>query len=144
VILVDANLLLYAYNASAPEHERAKTWLAARLSDPAPLAMSWWTLSAFLRLSTHRRIYPAPLSIEEANSAVAAWLERPMVVLLEPGPRFWSIARQLLEESNARGPLVADALIAALCLEHGATLATHDTDFRRFPDLSTVDPIVAA
>lgn len=67
-----------------------------------------------------------------------------MVVQLEPGARFWSITRELLEESNARGPLVGDALIAALCLEHGATLATHDTDFRRFPALATIDPIDAA
>jgi toxin-antitoxin system PIN domain toxin len=143
MILADANLLLYAYNASAPEHARAKAWLESSLSNAAPFALCWWTIGAFLRLSTHRRIYPAPLAIDEASNAVTAWLERPMVVLVEPGPRYWPIARQLLEESNARGPLVADALIAALCIEHGATLATHDTDFRRFPALATTDPIAS-
>jgi hypothetical protein len=66
-----------------------------------------------------------------------------MVVVIEPGPRYWAIARPLLEESNARGPLVADALLAALALEHGATLATHDLDFRRFEGLSLLDPVAA-
>ncbi len=141
MILVDANLLLYAYNTSAPEHPRARGWLETSLSRPEPIALSWATLSAFLRLATHRAVFPAPFSIAEAAAFVDSWLTRPMVVVLEPGGRFWAIARPLLAEANARGPLVADALLAALALEHGATLATHDLDFRRFPGLATIDPI---
>jgi toxin-antitoxin system PIN domain toxin len=141
MILADANLLLYAYNASAPEHPRARVWLESSLSEAMPFALCWWTIGAFLRLSTNRAIYPAPLAIDEASRVVGAWLDRPMVVILEPGLRYWPIARRLLEESNARGPLVADALLAALALEHGATLATHDADFRRFPRLATIDPL---
>jgi toxin-antitoxin system PIN domain toxin len=141
MILCDANLLLYAYNASAPEHESARGWLERSLSSPAPFALSWPTIGAFLRLTTNRAVFLAPLSIAEATRAVEAWLARPMVVLLEPGPRYWAIARLLLEASNARGPLVADALLAALALEHGATLATHDRDFRRFEGLSLLDPL---
>ena len=141
MILIDTHLLLYAYNASAPKHERAREWLAARLSSPEPVAFAWTTLGAFLRLATHRALFPSPYSIEEATAIVDSWLERPMVVLLEPGERFWSIARPLLEKSSSRGPFAADALLAALAIEHGATLATHDADFLRFPALSTIDPI---
>jgi len=141
MILCDANLLLYAYNASAPEHPKAKAWLERSLTSPQPFALGWATLGAFLRLATNRAVFPAPLSIDEAARAVDAWLVRPMVVLLEPGPHYWEIARRLLEASNARGPLVADALLAALALEHGATLATHDRDFRRFEGLDLVDPL---
>ncbi|MBP1643852.1 MAG: vapC [Acidobacteria bacterium] len=133
MILCDANLLLYAYNASAPEHPKARVWLENRLSSPSPFALSWSTIGAFLRLATHRAIFPAPYSIAEATRIADAWLGRPMVVVLEPGP----------EESNARGSLVADALLAALALEHGATLATHDLDFRRFEGLSLLDPVAA-
>lgn len=143
MILCDANLLLYAYNSSAPEHDRARRWLERSLSSPAPFALSWPTIGAFLRLTTNRAVFPAPLSIVEATRSVEAWLVRPMVVLLEPGPRHWAIARPLLEASNARGPLVADALLAALALEHGATLATHDRDFRRFEGLRLLDPLAA-
>jgi toxin-antitoxin system PIN domain toxin len=143
MILCDANLLLYAYNTSAPEHPKARAWLESCLSSPAPFALSWSTIGAFLRLATHRAIFPAPYSIAEAARIADAWLARPMVVVLEPGPRFWAIARPLLEQSNARGPLVADALLAALALEHGATLATHDLDFRRFEGLSLLDPVAA-
>jgi len=141
VILVDANLLLYAYNASAPEHERARVWLEERLSRPEPVALSWAGIGAFLRLITNRAVFPAPLSIAEAVAIVGSWLGRPMVVVLAPGPRYWSLAGPLLERANARGPFVADALLAALALENGATLATHDADFLRFPELPTVDPV---
>ena len=143
MILADANLLLYAYNAGCPEHAPARKWLEERLSEPEPFALCWSTISAFLRLSTNRAVYPAPLAIGEATAIVSSWLERPMVVLLEPGARYWAIARPLLEESNARAALVADALLAALALEQGATLATHDLDFRRFPGLTTIDPLAA-
>lgn len=143
MILVDTNLLLYAYNASAPEHERAKAWLEERLSSPDPVGLAWTTLGAFLRLVTHRAVFPSPYSVDEATAIVDSWLERPMVTVLTPGERFWSIARSLLETANARGPFVADALVAALALEHGATLATHDADFLRFPALRTVDPLAA-
>lgn len=141
MILADANLLLYAYNTSAPEHAAAKAWLEERLSRPEPFALSWATLGAFLRLATHRAIFPSPYSIAEASAIVDAWLGRPMVVLLDPGPRYWQVLRPLLEVSGSRGPLVADALLAALAIEHGASLATHDQDFRRFPGLDLVDPI---
>jgi toxin-antitoxin system PIN domain toxin len=143
MILADANLLLYAFNASASEHPKARAWLEASLSEPRPFALCWATIGAFLRLSTHRAVFPAPLSPAEALEIVGEWLERPAVVVLEPGERYWSIARNLVEESGARGALVADALLAALALEHGATLASHDADFRRFPGLALVDPVAS-
>jgi toxin-antitoxin system PIN domain toxin len=141
--LADANLLLFAYNSSAPEHAAAREWFEAGLSAPAPFALSWWTIGSFLRLTTNRAVFPQPLSPDEATHAVAAWLARPNVIVLEPGPRYWSIARGLIERSNARGPLIPDALLAALAIEHGATLATHDLDFRRFDGLDLIDPIAS-
>lgn len=141
MILTDANLLLYAYNASAPEHPRARTWLVDCLSRPEPFGLAWSSIAAFLRLSTHAAVFPTPYSPAEAVRIVDSWLARPMVVVVEPGGRYWPIARRLIEGSNARGPLVPDALLAALALEHGFTLATHDLDFRRFPGLATFDPL---
>jgi len=141
LILADANLLLYAYNASAPEHAKARAWLEASLSRPEPFGLAWPTLGAFLRLTTHRAVFPPPSSISEAAAIVDSWLARPMVVRVAPGPRYWEVLKPLLEESNPRGALVADALLAALAIENGATLATHDQDFRRFTGLRTIDPL---
>lgn len=143
MLLADANLLLYAYNSSAPEHDAAREWLESSLSAPAPFALSWWTIGAFLRLTTNRAVFPHPYSPQEASRAVSSWLDRPNVVVLEPGPEFWVIARRLIEESNARAALIQDALLAALAIEQGATLATHDVDFRRFSGLETIDPIAS-
>jgi len=143
MLLADANLLLYAYNSSAPEHDAAREWLESSLSAPATFALSWWTIGAFLRLATNRAIFPQPFSPQEATRAASSWLDRPNVVVLEPGPGFWDIARRLIEESNARAALIQDALLAALAIEQGATLATHDLDFRRFPGLETIDPIAS-
>ena len=143
MILADANLLLCAYHSGCPEHAAARAWLEERLSAAEPFALCWQTISAFLRLTTNRAVFSAPFAIAEATAIVASWLDRPMVVLLEPGARYWAIARPLLEESNVRAALVSDALLAALALEHGATLATHDLDFRRFRSLRTIDPLAA-
>lgn len=141
MILVDANLLIYAFNSSAREHDKARAWLEEALSSPALVGLSWSTISAFLRITTSRAVFPEPLGSSEAVAIVDSWLARPMVVLVEPGPRYWELVKQLLVDSNSRGPLVADAMLAALAIENGATLATHDVDFRRFDGLKLVDPL---
>jgi toxin-antitoxin system PIN domain toxin len=141
MILPDANLLLYAYNASAPEHIVAKTWWEESLSLPEIVGLTWQTITAFLRISTNPRAFPNPLTIAEATEAVEAWLERPMVKLVIPGDRHWPILNRLLAEGQCSGPLVMDAHLAALAIEHGATLYTHDRDFSRFSALSTSDPL---
>lgn len=141
MILVDANLLIYAFNSSAREHDKARAWLEEALSSPALVGLSWSTISAFLRITTSRAVFPEPLGSSEAVAIVDSWLARPMVVLVEPGPRYWELVKQLLVDSNSRGPLVADAMLAALAIENGATLATHDVDFRRFDGLKLFDPL---
>jgi toxin-antitoxin system PIN domain toxin len=141
MILVDANLLIYAFNSSAREHDKARAWLEEALSSPTLVGLSWSTVSAFLRITTSRAVFPEPLGSSEAVAIVDSWLARPMVVLVEPGPRYWELVKQLLVDSNSRGPLVADAMLAALAIENGATLATHDVDFRRFDGLKLFDPL---
>jgi hypothetical protein len=82
-----------------------------------------------------------PLSVDEAAALVADWLERPMVTLLNPGERHWEILYNLMTTGQARGPLVMDAHLAALAIEHGATLATCDRDFALFPGLKFFNPL---
>ncbi len=142
MILVDANLLLYAYNTDAPEHKSAAAWLESTISSVSPFALSWQTITAFIRISTNIRAFPKPMSIKEASSAVTEWLERPNVTILLPTERHWEIFARLLIEGQATGALVMDGHLAALAIEHGATLATTDRDFARFSELKVVNPLV--
>jgi len=141
MILIDANLLLYAYDSGSVHHEAARGWLETVLSNSEPVGLAWVALLAFLRIGTDRRLRKDAPSIEEATAIVSGWLEQPMVTLLDPGERHWEILRRLLQEGQASGPLVTDAHLAALAIEHGATLATTDRDFSRFPGLRVLNPL---
>jgi uncharacterized protein len=142
VILLDANVLLYAYNADAEQHSRAARWLQSLLNSGETIGLPWVTLWAFIRLSTNPRIYPNPRPASEVFAIVAEWLAQPGVVTVQPGPRHARILEQLVIEFSASGPLVTDAVLAALAIEHGAELASTDQDFRRFPQLRWINPLV--
>jgi uncharacterized protein len=143
LILVDANVLLYAYNPRAPQHERCRGWVERAFSEGEPVCLSWVTLLAFLRIATSPRVFERPLLPREAGDIAASWLSRPSVSVLEAGERCWEILLSLFVESQVRGPLVMDAFLAALALENGATLVTTDRDFSRFPKLKLLDPTAA-
>ncbi len=140
MILVDANVLLHAYQPRSEHHERCRAWVERAFSGQEPVCLAWVTILAFIRIATNPRIFEAPLTGEEAISIVASWLERPAVSALEAGERCWEILRGLLIEAQIRGPLVMDAFLAALALENGATLVTTDRDFSRFPKLRLGNP----
>jgi toxin-antitoxin system PIN domain toxin len=139
--LIDANLLLYAYDASSRFHGVARPWLESQLSGPEPVGLPWAVLLAFLRISTNPRALARPLAVEDAAAIVASWLDQRCVVPAEPGERHWEILAGLLARAQARGPLVTDAHLAALAIEHGALLATTDRDFARFERLRMVNPL---
>ena len=141
MIVVDANLLLYAYDASSAAHDAARAWLEETLSSSDPVGLPWATLLAFLRISTNPRALTRPLSMAEASAIVDAWLSQPCVTIAEPGERHWEVLAGLLAAGQVRGPLVSDAHLAALAIEHGATLATTDRDFARFDGLRTSNPL---
>ena len=142
MILVDANVLLYAYQPRSEFHQRCRAWVEEAFSGEEPVCLAWVTVLAFVRISTNPRIFEQPLLPGEAAATVASWLERPSVSVLEAGERCWEIFRQLLVDAQASGPLVTDAFLAALALENGATLVTTDRDFTRFPNLKLKNPAV--
>lgn len=142
MILVDANLLLYAYHPKSEQHEASRAWLEATLSGSQLVRFAWLTIWAFLRVSTNPRAFDRPLSILEAETAVSSWLDQPVAGILDAGERHWDILRDLLRTGQATGPLVMDAVLAALAIEHGATLHTTDRDFSRFPGLKWTNPLI--
>jgi toxin-antitoxin system PIN domain toxin len=141
VILLDANLLIYAYDSLATQHSRARSWLERRFSGTEHIGLSWITILAFLRIATSRRYESDPMTAEEAASIVDGWISLSNVVLTSPTERHWRILSDLLPKSQARGPLIMDAHLAALAIEHGATLCTNDRDFLRLPGLKVEFPL---
>ena len=139
--LVDANVLLYAYDSTSRLHSAARSWLEEQLSGSALVGLPWSVLLAFLRISTNARALQRPLSIDDATAIVSSWIDVPSVVIPAPGPGHWDILAGLLVASQARGPIVSDAHLAALTLEHGGVLATTDRDFTRFEGLRVMDPL---
>jgi len=143
MMLVDANLLLYAYHSKSEQHKASRAWLETALSGAELVRFAWLTLWAFLRISTNPRAFERPLSIAESHAAISSWLDQPVAGILEPGDRHWDILRKLMNDGQTVGPLVMDAALAALAIEHGANLCTTDRDFSRFADLKWTNPIAA-
>jgi hypothetical protein len=141
MMLVDANLLLYAYDPRSEHHAASKAWLERALSGSQLVRFAWTTLWAFLRITTSARVYERPLSAAEAQNAVSAWLAQPAAGTLEPGERHWAILQRLMKDGQTTGALVMDAALAALAIEHGATLYTTDRDFARFRELRWTNPL---
>lgn len=139
--VVDANILLYAYDSTSSRHAEARTWLERVLSSGSPVGLPWQSIGAFLRVVTNPKLPGERLSLDEAAELVEAWLEQPNVRVLAPGEHHWPLLRQMIVEGQARGTLVTDAQLAALTIEFGGVLHTTDRDFARFPALRWVNPL---
>ena len=142
MILVDANIFIYAHDLKSPFHTGARRWVEQAFSDSEPVRLSWTGLLAFLRITTHARVFENPFSLDEALQVVEYWLSQPCMGLLQPGQRHTAILTSLLRQTQATGPLIMDAHLAALAIEHGAVLYTTDSDFAQFPGLRSINPLV--
>jgi len=143
MILVDANLLLYAEDSLSEPHETARTWWDAQLSGSSPVGLCWPVITAFIRIGTNTRLHRRPLTLKEAIARVQTWLDQPCVVLVEPGEKHWEIFQKMLRAGNATANLVSDAHLAALAVEHNYVLHSTDTDFARFHGLKWKNPVAA-
>lgn len=140
-MLVDANLLLYAVDREAAEHEAAAAWFTETLRGQRRVGLAWSTIGAFLRISTHPRIYQRPLSSDVATGFVADWLDAGPVWIPPATPMTFAQYRSITDQVSVTGNLVPDALLAALALEHGLTVMTTDTDFGRFDGVPFTNPL---
>ena len=141
MILVDANILLYAEDSLSAQHAAAREWWDARLSGAEPVALCWPVLTAFIRIGTNVRLHRRPLSLKEATERVQSWLDQPCVQLIQPTEQHWALLQKMLRGGNATGNLVSDAHLAALALEHNCVLHSSDADFARFPGLKWKNPL---
>lgn len=141
MILLDANVLIYAVDADAPQHAKARRWLERTLSGDVGVGLPWSVALAFLRITTRTGVLRRQLSAEQAIAFIDEWLEQPYVELVGPGAGHWPLLKKLLREVGAAGNLTSDAHLAALAIEGGWELASTDHDFRRFAGLRLVNPI---
>lgn len=143
MILVDANILVYAHVASFVQHEPARDWLDRQLNGTARVGLPWASLLAFLRIVTNPRIFERPEPIADAWQQALGWLGTGTAWVPEPTQRHAELLGNFLALPGVHGNLVPDAHLAALAMEHGLTLCSLDGDFARFPGLRWQNPLVS-
>lgn len=131
--IADTNVLLYATNPSADQHEAARRWVSASLSGGGVVGFAWIVLVGFIRLSTSPIVLPDPMTPGEAVRWVDEWLARGEARVVHPTVRHLDVLGGLLEAVGAAANLTSDAHLAALAIEHHAEVVTFDRDFGRFP-----------
>lgn len=140
-MLLDANVLLYSIDRASRHHARCAAWLSDAFSGPRRVGLPWQTVGAFLRISTHPRVFARPLLPDQAWSIVEQWLAAPNCWIPETTGATARILGQLIGDLDLRGNLITDAQLAALAIEHGVAVVSADTDFARFPGLHWVNPL---
>ena len=143
MILVDANLLLYAEDSLSEHHETARNWWDTQLSGSDAVALCWPVLTAFIRIGTNARLHKRPLTLKEAIERVQSWIDQPCVRIIQASEQHWELFQKMLRVGNATANLVSDARLAALAVEHNCVLHSTDSDFARFRGLKWKNPIAA-
>lgn len=141
MILVDANILLYAKIKEYPQHKKALAWLDEQLNGAPRVGLPWQSLFAFLRISTNPRLFPSPLAMREAWAQVEEWLRVPTVWNPVPTERHAAIFRDIIHSTSISANLIPDAHLATLAIEYGLTLCSTDGDFARFAKLNWKNPL---
>ena len=142
MIVPDINLLLYAYNDGAQQHESARLWWEGSVNGDESVGIPWIVLTGFVRLITNPRVLSSPATPAEAIGYVQDWLQYPHIIPLNPGDEHLTLLRRILEAVGTGANLVTDAHIAALAMENQAEVHSNDSDFARFPGLRWRNPLV--
>lgn len=140
-MLVDANILLYSVDSASPFHTSAAEWMEQALNGSRRVGIPWLSMTAFIRIATNPRASTEPLAPSETWDHVQSWLDAPATWVPEPGRGFGAILHDLITRLDLRAGLLSDAVLAALCIEHGLDIVSADSDFARFTDLTWVNPV---
>lgn len=137
MIAVDTNVLIYADRAELPLHREALAAIRRLAEGDEAWALPVFCVGEFVRVVSHPRLFDPPTPSAEAVESIEALFESPSLRVLYPGNRYWPLFGKLIRQAGARGNLVFDVQIAALCLEHGAgTILSEDRDFTRFAGMT--------
>ena len=141
MILVDANLLIYAYIDSFPQHLTARNWLESVLNGEGRVGLPWAVSLAFVRLVSNPKVFERAIPLPVAWQQIEEWLELPTVWIPSPGSRYRQIMGALIPDMGSRPKLVPDGHLAALAIEQNIALYSADRDFARFSGLRWVNPL---
>lgn len=139
--IVDLNVLLYAVNTDAPQHDRVRDWWERAANDEDTVGLAWIVLLGFLRLATNPRVFPRPLAPDAACAKLDTWLSLENVRVVREKDDHWETMKPLFGAIGTAGNLTTDAHLAALALSHDAVLVSCDTDFARFKGLRWENPL---
>ena len=142
-MFVDANVLLYSVDEESPFYAAARDWMVAALNGSQRVGIPWMSLWAFVRIATNPRASAQPLTPSAAWDYVQAWLDAPATWIPAPGRGHREILGSLLVQHDLRAGLVTDAVMASICIEHGLTMISADSDFARFHQITWVNPVAA-
>lgn len=140
MILIDANLLIYAHVTNMPQHAKAKDWLDEVLNESYRVGLPWQSLLAFMRLVTNPRVFERPESTAEAWAQVKSWLDLENVWIPSPTGAHRNLLASLIAQVSESN-LVPDAHLAALAIEHGLVLCSTDGDMARFKGVTWKNPL---
>lgn len=141
MILMDVNVLVYAFRRDATDHTRYRNWLMRVVNSPEAFGMTDLVLSGFMRVVTHPKVFKQPSAWADASRFVETVRSQPNCRRITAGDRHWEIFVDLCRQADARGNLVADAFLAALAIESGSEWITTDRDFARFEGLRWRHPL---
>jgi uncharacterized protein len=143
VTAVDTNILVYAHRRDSKWHQPASQCVKMLAEASVQWLIPWPCIHEFIGMVTHPRAYSPPSTLQEALAQIDLWAASPTLVLGGESATHLSTLRQLLEKGKVIGPMVHDARVAAICLDHGVDeFLTADRDFSRFPDLKTRNPLI--
>ena len=142
MILVDANLLIYAVNQDSPHHDMVRRWPEETLSGTTGIDLAWIVVLAFLRVTTRPRVIRNPMTVERALEYASSCLRQSFVSLIWTGEQHWPVFRSLVDRTGTAGNLTSDAHLAALAIEYGCDLNSADYDFQRFPGVSHANALI--
>ena len=141
MIAVDTNILVYAHRSETEQHTAATAELVALAEGVGPWGLPIFCITEFMRVVTHRRVFNPPSTLSQALDFLDDVLASPVCRVVRPGPDFLRFFTEDARRADARGNLMFDAQIAALCREHGiAVVLTNDRDFERFEHLTVRYP----
>lgn len=140
MLVLDVNVVLAAHRADHSLHGVIRPWFDALVAGDDAFAVPDVVWGSFLRIATNRRIFTVPTPLDAAFAFIEATVAQRHHLPAGQGPRHLALVRTLCEEADATGDLVPDAVLGAIALEHGATVATLDRDFSRFGSVRHLRP----
>jgi toxin-antitoxin system PIN domain toxin len=141
--IVDVNILVYVVNRDAVQHDQVREWWESTINSDEVIGIPWIAMLGFLRLITHPRLNPTPMTSEDAVAKAETWMGLPQVRIIQETENHWSVLRELLVATGTAGNLTTDAHLAAIAISQGATLVSCDADFGRYKHLRWENPLHA-